>query len=163
MPPLLVDIPFILNDYPQLVTRTGVSGFHIGQEDLSLDKARALAGRDVIGGCSTHNITQAQSASSAGADYISFGPLFHASTKPGYPPTGLAHIKEVEVHEVEVLEVHDLVVHDLVSAPIFCIGGIKRENLPTILDAGARRVAIVPGILQAKLISGSFAETARHY
>lgn len=72
--PLLVDIPFILNDYPQLVTRTGVSGFHIGQEDLSLDKARALAGRDVIGGCSTHNITQAQSASSAGADYISFGP-----------------------------------------------------------------------------------------
>ncbi|QQY09577.1 MAG: thiamine phosphate synthase [Candidatus Xiphinematobacter sp.] len=116
------------------MTRTGVSGFHIGQEDLSLDKARALAGRDVIGGCSTHNITQAQSASSAGADYISFGPLFHASTKPGYPPTGLAHIKEVKEVEVHEVEVHNLVVHDLVSVPIFCIGGIKRENLPTILS-----------------------------
>ena len=33
--------------------------------------------------------------------------------------------------------------------PIFCIGGIKIENLPAIIAAGARRVVIVSGILQA--------------
>ena len=35
------------------------------------------------------------------------------------------------------------------SIPIFCIGGIKRENLDAVFAAGARRVVIVSGILQA--------------
>ena len=39
--------------------------------------------------------------------------------------------------------------HELVSIPIFCIGGIKLENLDAVLAAGARRVVIVSGILQA--------------
>ena len=37
----------------------------------------------------------------------------------------------------------------LVSLPVFCIGGIKRENLSGVLAAGAQRVVIVSGILQA--------------
>jgi len=36
-----------------------------------------------------------------------------------------------------------------VTVPIFCIGGIKLENLPDVLAAGARRVVIVSGLLQA--------------
>jgi thiamine-phosphate pyrophosphorylase len=36
-----------------------------------------------------------------------------------------------------------------VSVPIFCIGGVKRENLEAVLGAGARRVVIVSGILMA--------------
>jgi thiamine-phosphate pyrophosphorylase len=40
-------------------------------------------------------------------------------------------------------------VHELVQVPIFCIGGIKLENLPAIIAAGARRVVIVSGLLQA--------------
>ncbi len=38
--------------------------------------------------------------------------------------------------------------------PIFCIGGIKRENLEVVLAAGARRVVIVSGILQTVEIAG---------
>jgi thiamine-phosphate pyrophosphorylase len=37
----------------------------------------------------------------------------------------------------------------MVQKPIFCIGGIKLENLPAVLEAGARRVVIVSGILKA--------------
>ncbi len=33
--------------------------------------------------------------------------------------------------------------------PIFCIGGIKKEHLPALVEAGAKRVVIVSGILQA--------------
>ena len=39
--------------------------------------------------------------------------------------------------------------HVAVTLPIFCIGGIKLENLEQILAAGARRVAIVSGLLRA--------------
>ena len=38
-------------------------------------------------------------------------------------------------------------VHDAVRIPIFCIGGIKLDNLPEVIAAGARRVVIVSGLL----------------
>ena len=40
-------------------------------------------------------------------------------------------------------------VHELVQLPIFCIGGIKLENLPRVLAAGAKRAVIVSGLLQS--------------
>jgi thiamine-phosphate pyrophosphorylase len=67
-------------------------------------------------------------------DYIGFGPLFATPTKPDYTPIGTADIQAV---------------HASVPLPIYCIGGIKRENLPAVLKCGARRVVIVSGILQA--------------
>ena len=39
--------------------------------------------------------------------------------------------------------------HGLVSVPVFCIGGVKLENLDAVIAAGARRVVIVSGILLA--------------
>ena len=44
-------------------------------------------------------------------------------------------------------------VHRLVPLPIYCIGGIKLENLPEVLSAGAQRVAIVSGILKTAKIA----------
>jgi thiamine-phosphate pyrophosphorylase len=40
-------------------------------------------------------------------------------------------------------------VHEEVSVPVFFIGGIKQENLPEVIAAGARRVVIVSGWLRA--------------
>jgi thiamine-phosphate pyrophosphorylase len=37
----------------------------------------------------------------------------------------------------------------MIKKPVFCIGGIKLENLASVIEAGARRVVIVSGILQA--------------
>ncbi|MGZ5022526.1 MAG: thiamine phosphate synthase, partial [Chthoniobacterales bacterium] len=69
-----------------------------------------------------------------GADYIGFGPLFATPTKPDYAPIGLDEIAAA---------------HELVRVPVFCIGGIKLENLARVLAAGAQRVVIVSGLLQA--------------
>ena len=38
---------------------------------------------------------------------------------------------------------------------MFCIGGIKAENLSQVLGAGASRVVIVSGLLQAEDIQGA--------
>jgi ATP sulfurylase len=42
--------------------------------------------------------------------------------------------------------------------PVFCIGGIKRENLANLLEAGARRVVIVSGLLVAEDLPGYLRE-----
>ena len=127
-------VPFILNDHPELVTEAGADGAHVGQDDVSVSEARALAGEHAIIGKSTHSLAQAHAAKDEGPDYIGFGPLFATPTKPDYPPIGLNEITQVQ---------------SLASFPVFCIGGIKRENLASVLAAGARRVVIVSGILQA--------------
>jgi thiamine-phosphate pyrophosphorylase len=128
-------IPFILNDHPSLVAEAGVEGAHVGQDDLSVPEARKLAGKGAIVGLSTHSLAQAEAALQSRPDYIGFGPLFSTPTKPDYTPIGLEDIAEV---------------HRRVDLPVFCIGGIKRENLPVVIAAGARRVVIVSGILLAE-------------
>jgi thiamine-phosphate pyrophosphorylase len=134
-------VPLIINDFPQLVPSIGAHGAHVGQDDYSVADARWRAGRALAGevpppliGKSTHSPAQAVAAEAEGADYLGFGPLFATPTKPGRPAIGLDEIRRV---------------HEAVRIPIFCIGGIKRENLEAVIAAGARRVVIVSGLLQA--------------
>jgi thiamine-phosphate pyrophosphorylase len=127
-------IPLIVNDHAEVVAKVPVEGVHLGQDDDSIAHARKKAGRHVLLGKSTHSLEQAVAACREGADYIGFGPIFATPTKPDYQPIGLNGIKRVH-HEVNV--------------PIFCIGGIKIDNLVEVIAAGARRVAIVSGLLKA--------------
>jgi thiamine-phosphate pyrophosphorylase len=126
--------PLIVNDHAEVAQRVPVEGVHVGQDNNSIAVARRKAGRVVVVGKSTHNLDQAYAAQSEGADYIGFGPIFATPTKPDYAPIGLSDIKRV---------------HEEVNLPIFCIGGIKIDNLGEVIAAGARRVAIVSGLLKA--------------
>ncbi|PYM10443.1 MAG: thiamine phosphate synthase [Verrucomicrobia bacterium] len=132
------NIPLIANDHAEIARRVEVQGVHVGQDDATIEKVRAQIKRPIVVGKSTHSIEQAVAAEREGADYIGFGPIFSTPTKPDYSPIGLAQIREV---------------HERVSIPIFCIGGIKSENLTQAIAAGAKRVVIVSGLLQAHNIA----------
>jgi thiamine-phosphate pyrophosphorylase len=127
-------VPLIVNDHAGIAAKVPVEGVHVGQDDDSVAIAREKAGRELFVGKSTHNLQQAIAAQREGADYVGFGPIFATPTKPDYQPIGLRDVKQVHLD---------------VTLPIFCIGGIKLENLPELIAAGARRVAIVSGILKA--------------
>ena len=131
-------VPLIVNDHAAVAAQIPVEGVHVGQEDDSVASARQKAGRPIIVGKSTHSLEQAGAAQAEGADYIGFGPILWTPTKPNYHPIGLDPIK---------------VVQEQVQVPIFCIGGIKIDNLGEVLAAGAKRVAIVSGLLKASDIA----------
>ena len=133
------EIPLIANDHAQIAQRVDVQGVHVGQDDESIKAVRAQVERPIIVGKSTHSVKQAMAAEREGADYIGLGPIFPTPTKPDYPPIGPSQIHEVRKR---------------VSVPIFCIGGIKLENLKQLLAAGARSVVIVSGLLQANDVVG---------
>jgi len=132
------DVPLIINDYGEVAAKVAVEGIHVGQDDDSVAAAREKAGRAIVVGKSTHSVEQAIAAQKEGADYLGFGPIFSTPTKPDYKPIGLIDIATV---------------HAAIKTPIFCIGGIKLHNLGQVLGAGATRVAIVSGLLQATDIS----------
>jgi thiamine-phosphate pyrophosphorylase len=128
-------VPLVINDHPEIARIVPAEGVHVGQDDLPIASVREIAGPNCVVGKSTHSVDQAIRAFYEGADYIGFGPVFATPTKPDYPPVGLEEIRKV---------------HDAVHIPIFCIGGIKLDNLPEVIEAGARRVVMVSGLLQAK-------------
>jgi thiamine-phosphate pyrophosphorylase len=132
-------IPLIANDHAEIAQRVEVQGVHVGQDDASIQIVRAQITRPILVGKSTHSIEQAVAAEQEGANYIGFGPIFSTPTKPDYSPIGLDQIREV---------------HERVSIPIFCIGGIKSENLAQVIAAGAKRVVIVSGLLQTNDVAG---------
>src|SRR6202040_2801423 len=130
--------PLIINDHPEIVRIVPAEGVHVGQDDVPIAEAREMAGANCVVGKSTHSVDQAIRAFYEGADYIGFGPIFATPTKPNYSPIGLDEIRKV---------------HEAVRIPIFCIGGIKLENLPEVIAAGARRVVIVSGLLPGQDIA----------
>lgn len=125
---------FIINDYPEIALGIGADGVHLGQDDGELAPVRAMLGADAIIGRSTHSPEQALGAFRERADYIGFGPLFPTGTKPGRPAIGLEDIAGVRRQLPE-------------EFPVFCIGGINGNTLPSVLEAGASRVVIVSWLL----------------
>jgi thiamine-phosphate pyrophosphorylase len=132
------NVPLVINDHPEIARIVPAEGVHVGQDDLPIAEVREIAGPNCIVGKSTHSVDQAIRAFYEGADYIGFGPIFATPTKPDYLPVGLEEIRKV---------------HEAVPIPIFCIGGIKLDNLGEVIQAGARRVVIVSGLLQTKDIA----------
>lgn len=129
-------IPLIINDYPDVAVALGAEGVHVGQDDPSINDVRQTVGNEMMVGLSTHSIEQAQAAATQNINYIGFGPLFSTPTKPDYQAIGTSDIALVHQENPKL--------------PIFCIGGIKQENAPSVISAGAGRIVVVSGILQAE-------------
>jgi thiamine-phosphate pyrophosphorylase len=125
---------FILNDDPELARICDADGVHVGQDDVSAERARELMGPDAIIGLSTHSEEQIAASAERPVDYISVGPIWETPTKAGRPGVGL-----------------DLVAHAAENAPhpFFAIGGIDTGNAADVVRAGAERLCAVRAIRDA--------------
>ncbi|SKA12135.1 thiamine phosphate synthase [Selenihalanaerobacter shriftii] len=126
------EVPLIVNDRVDIALAIDADGVHLGQDDLPIKEARKMMGNDKIIGISTHSLEQAIEAAAMGADYIGVGPVFPTQTKPNYNPVGLELVEKVS-QRVEI--------------PFVAIGGIKLDNIHEVIKAGAKRVAVVSGIV----------------
>jgi len=124
-----------MNDHLDIALAVGADGVHLGQDDLPCRAARALAPELIIG-VSTHNVQEALTAEQDGASYINIGPIFSTGTKTlTMPPLGTAMIRTIA---------------DRVQIPFSVMGGIHESNLPEVLTAGARCIAMVTELTQAE-------------
>ncbi|MCM8778765.1 MAG: thiamine phosphate synthase [Candidatus Omnitrophica bacterium] len=126
---------FIINDRVDIAKIVEADGVHLGQEDLPVDFARNMLGKDKIIGLSTHNLAQARRAQRSEIDYISVGPVFKSPTKPELKPIGIEGLKKI----VKISRL-----------PVVAIGGINPDNLPEVLGCGVDSVAVISSILKSK-------------
>jgi thiamine-phosphate pyrophosphorylase len=135
----------IVNDRPDVAAIAGAKGVHVGQDDLDAEQARAVVGKELWVGISTHNLEQFRRAAATSADYIAIGPIFATTSKANPDPSvGLELIREVRA---------------LTDKPIVAIGGITLDRAKAVIEAGADSVAVISDILLAR----SPAERARQF
>lgn len=125
----------IVNDYVDIALAVDADGVHLGQDDLPLEEARRIMGDRIIG-ISTHNLREAAEAEKAGADYIGFGPVFDTATKDAGLPVGTDALREIK---------------RAVGIPVIAIGGIRAENLGSVLDTGCDGVAVSSGLMKGDI------------
>jgi thiamine-phosphate pyrophosphorylase len=128
------DVPFILNDRPDLALECDADGVHVGQDDAPAKLARRILGPHRIIGLSTHAPVELEAVLGEDIDYVSAGPVTPTPTKPGRPGTGSGYI----VYATGAVESSD---HP--SLPIFVTGGVNPESIPELRRAGARRFVVV--------------------
>ena len=129
---------FVLNDRPDLALDCGADAVHVGQDDMPVGEARALVGPDVLIGLSTHSPARVDAAlADPDVDYLGVGPVYETETKPGREAVGLELVRYTAAQAASQ------------AKPWFAIGGIDAERAPHVVDAGARRLAVVRAIRDA--------------
>jgi thiamine-phosphate pyrophosphorylase len=125
----------IVNDRPDVALIAGAAGVHLGADDLPVASVRRLAGRRLIIGASTHDLSEADRAVAAGADDGGGGPLFATKTKERVT-SGPEYLQQFIERYPEV--------------PHLAIGGIIPANVDQVVDAGAQGVAVSSAVCGAE-------------
>ena len=128
-------VAFIVNDDVQLAALVDADGVHLGATDGDIKAARTLLGPDKLIGVSCYNqLSLAQSAVKAGADYVAFGAFYASTVKPDAAVATLALLREARAE---------------ISVPIVAIGGISADNGAALVRAGADALAVISAVFDA--------------
>lgn len=115
-------IPLIINDRLDIALATNADGLHIGQDDLPIEVARKLLGRDKILGYSVTTVEEAIYGEKNGADYLGAGPIYPTGSKAdAAAPIGINKLKRIK---------------ESVSIPVVGIGGIRVSNIKEVKNSG---------------------------
>ena len=122
-------VPLIINDRLDIALAVKADAVHLGERSIPLSEAGHLCRERGLGlGFSCHDLTQVNLARSVGCHYIYLGTIFNSASKPGIDPIG-----------VEALRL----LVPAAGCPCFAIGGIDKDNIQKVIDAGANGAAAI--------------------
>lgn len=129
---------FIVNNRLDIAQLAHADGIHLGNNDLPVEKAREF-GPDLIIGVSCNQIEQVATVRERGGSYYNIGPLYETRTKKNLTPfLGSDAIESFSLRS---------------DLPFTVMGGVKRDHIKDIVARGARRIAVVTALTQAKDIA----------
>ena len=134
------DAVFILDDHVEWVEKIGADGVHLGKDDMPIDKARQLLGKDKIIGGTANIFEDVKRIFLAGADYIGCGPFRYTTTKKKLSPVlGLDGYRQI-ISQMKTLGI---------NLPVIAIGGILLSDVVDIMTTGVSGIAVSGGVLTA--------------
>ena len=129
------DVTITINSHVDVADALGL-GVHVGWRGPTVPKARDLLGPDALIGYSAHEHVEAEGDRTQGVDYYFFSPVFPTSSKPDQPPTGMGPLRAF--------------CQTAAPVPVLALGGLTPERVSVCLEAGARGVAVLSGIMDVE-------------
>jgi len=136
-------VPFFVNDRPDLALLSASVGVHLGQHDLPLGEARRVA-PGLQFGLSTHRLEEVDRALVERPDYLALGPIFAtASKRDPEPVVGLDILAEAGRRCRQA------------GIPLVAIGGIDAARAPQVAAS-----AVAGAVISALLPPGGLPEVS---
>jgi thiamine-phosphate pyrophosphorylase len=147
-------IPLVINDRVDIALSVGADGVHLGQTDMPIGDARALAGERLAIGISTHDASQVATALAQRPAYIAYGPVFVTTTKENPDPVqGLAALREA------------VTLARAARIPIVAIGGITPDRAAELYAIGVTSLCSISAVngapdvaAAARILHNTYAE-----
>lgn len=137
-------VPLIVNDRVAIAVAIGADGVHIGRSDGDVREIRKALPTGMILGVSATNYLEALELNATDADYLGVGPIFPTGSKDDAAPAiGLEELARI---------------HRDMNKPVVAIGGINRENLRRVIEAGAAGAAVISAVTHAPDMVAAVAE-----
>lgn len=124
----------IINDNPSLAAAVDADGVHLGRDDPDIARARAVAGRRLVGVSCYNELERARRAAEQGADYLAFGSFFPTATKSDTVAAAPDLLRRAKRE---------------LGLPVVAIGGITPDNGAALVAAGADALAVVSAVFGA--------------
>ena len=129
------NVPLIVDDRVDVVLATGADGVHVGREDMPVETARKILGKDKIVGATTKTVEQALAAYKAGADYLGVGAIYPTTTKVKTILTSTETLNDI---------------CDAVPIPANAIGGLNKDNLGVLKGIPIAGICVVSAIMKSE-------------
>ena len=134
----------IINDNVNITKEVGAAGTHLGKTDMSIKKARDVLGRNFIIGGTANTFEDIVSLSYEDPDYIGLGPYRFTTTKKKLSP--VLGIKGY-------ISILNNMKENNINIPLIAIGGIKEEDISSLINNGLHGVAVSSLIVNAENIT----------
>ncbi len=121
----------ILHSFSHTAQDLGSNALHLPLSALRILSQEEKAKFHTLG-ASCHSLSDVKEAEALGCTYVTLGHIFATDCKKGLPPRGLSFLESV-CRESKL--------------PVYAIGGITRENLVSVRDAGASGACIMSGLM----------------
>jgi thiamine-phosphate pyrophosphorylase len=126
----------ILHNFYNTALELNADGLHLPLhvfENMTDEERSLIRNKFKYLGASCHSAGDALKAVSMGCTYIVAGHIFATDCKKGIPPRGLGFLREI---------------CGSVDIPVYAIGGINSENMRDTIEAGAKGVCIMSGLMK---------------
>ena len=124
-----------LNDRADLALGLGLDGVHLREDSLPLQRQSPQLRERLSWGVSTHSLAGVQAAEAAGADFVTFGPVYPTPSKQAYgDPVGLQALEDVCRR---------------CGVPVLALGGVTPQRARECREAGAHGAAAISALWNA--------------